>query len=480
MASKRVAVIGAGASGLAAIKACLDEGLSPVCFERTDGLGGLWRYTDEPIEGQGCVMKSTVINTSKEMMTYSDFSVPENYPNYMHHTQVHEYFKLYTEHFGLEQHINYHEEVLYVKKAEDYVQSGRWEIKHRNRKSGQEKLQVFDGVLVCSGHHADKHMPPFPGLNEFKGQVLHSHDYRASEGHHDKRVLVIGVGNSGGDAAVEISRRASQVFLSTRSGTWIFSRVSHRGYPMDMLLLTRPIACLIKHLPRLMDMLLRRQLNDRFDHVLYSLRPKHGPLSQAVTINDDMPSRIICGSIQIKTDIKRFTSRGVEFVDGTFEDNIDLVILATGYSFGFPFIDKEGVTSLPSRGMMWDDIKNKEAAVARRYVKSQRHTIQVDSISFMDELAQLIGCHLGFVDLLKDPLLALKVMFGPVTPYTYRLTGPGKWAGARHAIMTQWRRVEAPLKTRSVPLARHSGVTDSCVICLCLAFAFFLLWFMFG
>ena len=71
-----------------AIKCCIDEGLEPVCYERSCDIGGLWRYTDTPVEGQGCVMKSTVINTSKEMMSYSDFPIPANYPPFCHNTQV--------------------------------------------------------------------------------------------------------------------------------------------------------------------------------------------------------------------------------------------------------------------------------------------------------------------------------------------------------------------------------------------------------
>ncbi|CAG5121869.1 unnamed protein product [Candidula unifasciata] len=266
--------------------------------------------------------------------------------------------------------------------------------------------------------------------------------------------------------------------------------------------------------PSLGDKLLQRRLNKRINHNLYRLRPDYGPSSQHPLVNDDMPNRIICGSIKIKTDIKRFTSTGVEFVDGTFEDNIDLVVLATGYSFGFPFIDKEvidvsenhvqlykymyppelqqhtlaiigcfqplgaimpiselqcrlatrvlkGEVVLPSKEDMWRDIRSKEAALARRYTKSRRHTIQVDYIQFMDELARIVGCSVDYLDLLKkDPVLAVKVIFGPVTPYTYRLCGPGKWAGARAAVMNQWRRIEAPLQTRSLPSAKP-GLRDN-------------------
>lgn len=65
--------------------------------------------------------------------------------------------------------------------------------------------EVFDAVLVCSGHHGTKHIPKLPGLNEFKGQILHSHDYRRPGDVTGKRVLVVGLGNSGGDIASELS-----------------------------------------------------------------------------------------------------------------------------------------------------------------------------------------------------------------------------------------------------------------------------------
>jgi dimethylaniline monooxygenase (N-oxide forming) len=82
------------------------------------------------------------------------------------------------------------------------------------------------------------------------------------------------------------------------------------------------------------------RLNLRFDHAAYSLKPDFPPLSQHPTVNDDLPNRIISGNVIVKPDIKRFTESGVEFDDGTSEDKIDVVFLATGYIFGFPFLDK--------------------------------------------------------------------------------------------------------------------------------------------
>ena len=85
--------------------------------------------------------------------------------------------------------------------------------------------------------------------------------------------------------------------------------------------------------------LLESKVNGRFNHATYALKPKHRILAQHPTVNDDLPNRIACGSIIVKPNIKRFTKTGIEFEDGTVEENIDLVFLGTGYVFGFPFID---------------------------------------------------------------------------------------------------------------------------------------------
>ncbi|KAJ8321896.1 hypothetical protein KUTeg_000367 [Tegillarca granosa] len=418
MAVQKVAVVGAGASGLTAIKCCLDEGVEPVCFERTDFIG-------------------------------------------------------------------------------------QWDVKIREKDTDNEENLVFDAVLVCTGHHADKNIPEFPGLSDFEGKVIHSHDYKTSEGYEDKNIVIIGIGNSGGDAAVELGRVANQLYLSTRRGSWVLNRVADNGMPIDMLRTNRKNAFLTEILPfSFVNSFLERQLNQRFDHVAYSLKPKHRAFSQHPTMNDDLPNRIICGSVIVKPDIKRFTKNGVEFVDGTRVDNLDVVFLATGYTYGFPFLDKsiidvknnecdlykftfpphlakptlsvigyiqplgaimpiselqcrlslrifKGEVALPTEKEMRADIAKKHAAMAMRYTHSQRHTIQVDWIPFMDELAELNGCKPNIGKLLwTDPFLALRCVFGPCTPYQYRLFGTHKWQGAREAIMTQWDRTLYPLKTR--------------------------------
>ncbi|KAH3798397.1 flavin-containing monooxygenase 5-like isoform X2 [Dreissena polymorpha] len=509
----KVAIIGAGASGLTAIKCCLDEGLVPTCYERSEELGGLWNYKDDVRPGQGSVMKSTVINTSKEMMCYSDFPIPAEFPVFMHNKYVMQYFKMYAKQFGLENYIQFSTEIVSLKRSKEFSSTGQWDITVKHKTTGKEEEHVYDAVLVCTGHHADVHIPQFPGLDRFRGKVLHSHDFRHTAGYEGKRVLIVGIGNSGGDAAVELSRVASQVFLSTRRGSWILNRVADHGLPLDMANLSRFTTTLASLMPNLAQSFAEGQLNKKFDHALYSLKPKHRIFQQHPMVNDDLPNRIACGAINIKSNVMEFTENGVQFDDGTFVDDIDVVILATGYVFGFPFMEKglidvrqnkvelfkymfapelerptlavvgcfqpigaimpicelqcrlatrvfKGDVTLPSKDEMWSDIRTKATIMSHKYVECQRHTIQVDFITFLDELAQLNGCKPNFGAMfLRDPVLAWKCIFGPCTPYQFRLEGPGRWKGARAAIMTQWDRTLQPLKTR--PLGAEVEVKGS-------------------
>ena len=189
----KVAVIGGGSSGLACIKTCLDEGLEPVCFEQEDDLGGLWRFTEK--ESHSSVYRSTVINTSKEMMCFSDFPIPKEFPPYMHHTRIMQYFHMYAKQFDLYKYIRYSHKVLDLKQASDFNETGNWEVYYRDVKSAEpERImkEVYGAVMVCIGHHASPSWPSFPGMDEFQGTKMHSHTYKDFKGFENKKVLVVG------------------------------------------------------------------------------------------------------------------------------------------------------------------------------------------------------------------------------------------------------------------------------------------------
>ncbi|KAL1254517.1 hypothetical protein QQF64_016746 [Cirrhinus molitorella] len=523
--AKRVAVIGGGTSGLACIKCCLDEGLEPVCFETSDDIGGLWRFKENPDPDRASIYHSLIINTSKEMMCYSDFPIPAHFPNYMHHSLIMDYFRMYADHFQLKQHIRFQTKVLHVTPRPDFPHSGQWDVETES-KDGQREKQVFDAVMVCTGHHCHPHLPlqDFPGINTFKGKFFHSREYKNPEEWRGKRVVVIGIGNSGGDIAVELSRMAKQVYLSTRKGSWILNRVGDRGVPLDMMFINRALMRFFEWLPiGFRNNLGENRLNKRFNHKLYGLQPAHRVFSQHPMVNDDLPNRILSGTVSVKPNLQEFRGSSVVFEDGTVEDDIDLVVFATGYTFSFPFLSShvipvsnnkvslykfiyppglerptlavigliqplgaimpisemqarwatrvfKGLCKLPPMSGMMKDIKAKEETMAQRYVAAQRHTIQVDYIPYMDELAKQVGvCPPILKLLLTDPRLALNVIFGPCTPYQFRLHGPGRWEGARQAILTQWDRVAVPLKTRCTPEPQSQRSSHSLIFSVSLA-----------
>nr|XP_056700131.1 flavin-containing monooxygenase 5-like [Euleptes europaea] len=512
MAKKRIAVIGAGASGLVSIKCCLDEDLEPVCFEMTSDIGGLWRFQEQPEEGRASIYRSVIINTSKEMMCFSDFPIPDDYPNYMHNSKIMEYFRVYAKHFDLLKYIRFKTKVHNISKCSDFAQTGQWNVVIET--NGKQESSVFDGIMVCTGHHTNAYLPlrSFPGIEKFKGCYFHSRDYKDPKEFTGKRVVVIGIGNSGVDIAVEISQLASQVFLSTRRGAWIMNRVGYGGEPQDTYFNRRIVYSFLKYnfIRRSIHFIAQQTVNTKFDHAMYGLQPQHSLDSQHPTINDEIANRIISGRVVVKPNIKEFSETSVLFDNGSKEDDIDFVIFATGYSFSFPFLDNcisvvdnhvtlykyvfpphlekptlaiiglvqplgaimpisemqarwvtrvfKGLCGLPSASEMLDDIRSKEKKMAKRYVRSHRHTIQVDYIAYMDEIAALIPANFNVWRLfLTDPKLAWLVFFGPCSPYQYRLEGPGKWDNARKAILTQRERIVKPFRTRAVCDSTHQS-----------------------
>lgn len=513
MTKKRIAVIGAGVSGLSSIKCCLEEGLEPVCFERTGDIGGLWRFEETAEEGRASIYKSVIINTSKEMMCFSDFLIPAHFPNFMHNSCVLEYFRMYAKEFNLLPYIRFKTTVCSVKKQPDFSTSGQWEVVTESE--GKKEANVFDGVMVCSGHHTNPHLPleSFPGIEKFKGQYFHSRDYKNSESFTGKRVVIIGIGNSGGDLAVEISHTAKQVFLSTRRGAWVLNRVGDSGYPFDVLSYSRLRHFLKKICGQsLTNTYLENRLNQRFNHEMYGLKPKHRFLSQHPTVNDALPNCIISGLVKVKGNVKEFTETAAIFEDGSKEDDIDAVIFATGYSFSFPFLEDsvkvvknkvslykkvfppnlekptlaiigliqplgaimpiaelqgrwvtqvfKGLKTLPPRSEMMREISQVQGQMDKRYVPSQRHTIQGDYMETMEELAEVAGVRPNLLSVaLTDPRLALQLLLGPCTPVQYRLQGRGKWAGAREAILTTDDRIRKPMMTR--PTGSRGSMTSA-------------------
>ncbi|XP_056271495.1 flavin-containing monooxygenase 5-like isoform X1 [Pseudoliparis swirei] len=505
----RVAVIGSGPSGLTSVKACLDEGMLPTCFESSDDIGGLWRFKEVSEPNRANIYRSLTINISKEMMCYSDFPIPADYPNYMHHTRILAYFRMYAEHFKLLRHIRFQTSVKSIKQRPNFAHSGEWEVVTES-KDGQQEGHVFDAVICCTGHFTYPHLPlkDFPGIETFPGKYFHSWDYKGPEDMAGKRVVVIGIGNSGGDIAVESSRLAQEVYMSTRSGAWIVRQVSDNGIPLDMKYVTRFIHILFQLLPiNFLNRITENKLNAMYDHSMYSLKPKH---SQIPVINDDLPFKLLSGAVNLKPNVKEICGATVVFDDGTTVEKVDTIVFATGYNYDFPYIPSDAIyksghrvglykhvfapnlehptlavvgfihgfgsimpqaeiqarwvarvfkgdKKLPSNRAMMKAVDKDTKDIENNYIVSKLTPLHVDYVTYMDDIAGEVGVRPSLLWLFfTDYSLFQWVLWGPLTAYQYRLKGSGKWEGARGAIFTQFDRMFQPLKTRKLEAEKAS------------------------
>ena len=225
-----VAVIGAGISGLTSGKALQDYGVPCTVFEAGDRIGGNWAFKNP--NGRSSAYRSLHIDTSRTAMSFRDFPMDDRYPDFPHHAEIYEYLNDYAEVFGLREQIRFDCEVTAARR----LPGGGWELD-----AGGETHR-FDVLVVGNGHHWDPRYPDFPG--RFDGPVIHSHHYIDPTEPlelRDKRVLVVGIGNSGVDITSELARKgvSSKVFISTRSGAYVIPKYIF-GRPSDTLVKTNP------------------------------------------------------------------------------------------------------------------------------------------------------------------------------------------------------------------------------------------------
>jgi dimethylaniline monooxygenase (N-oxide forming) len=422
----RAAVIGAGSSGIAAIKALHQRHFDVTGFDKSDRVGGNWVYQNT--NGMSSAYRSLHINTSRERMEYADFPMPKSYPDFPHHTHIARYFDDYVDHFGFRDRIRFRTGVERAQRDE----SGTWQL-HLDDGSSER----FDALFVANGHHWDARWPEpaFPGADTFEGLQLHSHDYTGEDPNffRDKSVVVLGMGNSAMDIAVEASFSASHVHLAARRGAHIVPKYLF-GRPLDQYAAS-------PHIP----FKVRRNIYKGMLKVAvgpmerYGLpKPDHEFGSAHPTISDDILSRVAHGEITPKPNIASLSASTVRFADGT-EVEADIVVYCTGYRVTFPFFDPGliaapdndlplfrrvfhpeianvffigllqplgaimplaaaqsewvcdylgGRYALPAPHAMREDIEAERRTMFARYVPSKRHTMQVDFDDYLAALAK--------------------------------------------------------------------------------------------
>ena len=413
--SAEICVIGAGCGGLVTIKSLKDKGIAVDAFELGSDLGGMWRYGND--NGLSSAYRSLHIDSSRRNLGYPDFPIPAHLPDFLSHAEVLAYLESYAEHFGLRPHIAFRTGVKSVTPASDQ----RWDVR-----LATGETRRYRHVIVANGHLWDPRLPDFPGT--FDGEVLHSHHYRTPTPFEGKDVLVVGIGNSAVDIAVDLCRNAKSVHLSTRRSAWVMPKYL-MGIPVDRwsaffgrkLRFPTPLTRMV--MSRLMRLAVGNQ--ERFGLP----RPAHPMWREHATLSQDLLPYLGHGWIKVKPDIQALQGGEVRFVDGSVQ-RFDAIVYATGYRTTFPFLDRSvfevkdgadvalyrrllaadrpglafiglvqpigptiplmelqarwlakwlaGEMRLPDRATMDKEIRAHHAALRRRYVNSPRYTLEVD------------------------------------------------------------------------------------------------------
>ena len=419
-----VAVIGAGSSGIAAVKALHERGFDVTCFEASDRVGGNWVFGNK--NGMSAAYRYLHINTSRDRMEYSDFPMPKSYPDYPRHDQIAAYFDSYVDHFGFRDRIRFETS---VRRAERQA-GGGWELT-----LDDGSVHRSDALLVANGHHWDKRWPEpaFPGSDTFAGRQLHAHDYVDNEFMAGKDVVVLGIGNSAVDIAVEASYVARSTYLAARRGAWIIPKYLF-GKPTDQL--HNDPAGALQGAPADVPPPDQAQHGHAREVRAAQARPqvRRGAPDRLRRLLD----RIQHGTITPRPNISALDGEDVVFDDGT-RVHADIVVYCTGYKITFPFFDEgfisapdnhielfrrvfhptvddvffigllqplgaimplaeeqgrwvtdylRGAYLLPPQDELRADIAADFAAMRKRYVASKRHTIQVDFEDYLLAMAK--------------------------------------------------------------------------------------------
>src|SRR3984957_6374645 len=167
----RVCLIGAGSSGIAAAKALHERGIDFDCFEKSDRVGGNWVFDNK--NGMSAAYRELFINTSRPRMEYSDFPMPESYPDFPHHSQIAAYFEQYVDPFGFRERITFETGVERATRDED----GLWTVQ-----LDTGETRAYEALVVAIGHHWNPRWPEpaFPGSESFSGHQMHAHSYTDS------------------------------------------------------------------------------------------------------------------------------------------------------------------------------------------------------------------------------------------------------------------------------------------------------------
>ncbi|KAG4256686.1 hypothetical protein FPRO03_03696 [Fusarium proliferatum] len=345
------AIIGAGPTGISMLKQLLQDGFNATLFERRSSVGGLWAY--DANNGWTTALASTSANISKYTCGFTDFPIPDmqpEYPVYLSAANFQEFMQSYAEHFKLIEHISFNSSVQVVNRNSD--DSG-WILQVEKVGTGEKESRTFDKVVFCHGYQTKRVMPTFPEQDKFEGEIIHSQQYRSPEAFRDKTVVILGLSTTTGEITPQVISTAKKVYVSHRSGQMMVKRM-RKGRPTDLIISWRRrqiTQWMAKNIPNFYRYLAgwgAKLLSSQFSDVKldpeWRIQSFRNPTLRLPGLIQDIVPHLQDGSLTSLHGIKRFLGgRSIEFDDGTVVDDVDSVILTTGYCADFsvsPFIEK--------------------------------------------------------------------------------------------------------------------------------------------
>ncbi|MEP6948353.1 MAG: NAD(P)-binding domain-containing protein [Ginsengibacter sp.] len=306
-------IIGAGPCGLAMAKALKYAQIEYAQIEADTALGGNWFHG---------VYKTVYTDVCKDVMQYPDYPMPDSFPDFLSQSNMLRYLNQYAEEFDLKINIQFNTRAVWIQAIDDNL----WKVRFHDGSH-----QTYKGVIICNGHHWDMNFPELPG--NFMGEYIHSKEYIEPDQLKNKRVLVIGSGNSAADIACEAARVSTSSVMCFRDSPWIFPKTL-MGIPLARIKLRKG--------PKFLDPLLVKLLIKLTfgKHSSYGLaNPNHKPFDKHPTVSEELPYYLKHGRILIKKKITKIENQTVWFDDNTFFE-FDVIVAATGFKLSFPFLPK--------------------------------------------------------------------------------------------------------------------------------------------
>jgi hypothetical protein len=423
---KQVAVLGAGACGLCAAKTMAQSGFDVTIFEIGTQIGGLWCFEND--NQRSSAYRTLHINTSRDVTQFHDLDFDDQTQYFPDHEDMHRYLVKYAERFDLVKLMRFKTRIVDIRPLFDPQKSEapRWQLESENG-----DIYEFDAVIAATGHlTVPLHVDMFK--NDFKGEYLHSHDYKSPDPYVGKRICIVGAGNSACDISGDVCATANRCVIVVRSGLMVLPKLLF-GYPFTDI--TRQI-----QRPWIPAWLRRKIVQwlvwvAHGDITKLGFKPMKGERAH-ITSNGTLINDVAYNRIIVKQGIERIEGKTIQFVDGTAEE-FDVLIAATGYLIDLPYISRDivplednklelykrivvpgwpglyfpgfftldtalnmvyehqmrwvreielGHVALPGREEMLADIERKNRWQYSNYRNTQRHTIEEEHVPYILEL----------------------------------------------------------------------------------------------